>query len=153
MIKEGWTPKNWCLLTVVLEKTLESPLDSKAIKPINPKGNRPWLFIGRTDAEAEAQILWPASVSHQVWKKSWLIGKKKNKQTWCWERLKQKEKRATEDEMLRWYWEGNRQEGQGLPNRGNRLQVPDIFISHKWQDETNQQYVFLLYTNLKGGFS
>ena len=57
--KEGWVPKNWCFWIVVLEKTLESPLDCKKIKPINPKGNQSWIFIGRTDAEAEIPILWP----------------------------------------------------------------------------------------------
>jgi len=57
--EEGWTLKNWCFQTVVLEKTLESPLDSKEIKPINPKGNKPWIFTGRTDTEAKASILWP----------------------------------------------------------------------------------------------
>ena len=66
--KEGWMAKNWCLW-IVLEKTLESPLDSKEIKPVNPKGNQPWIFIGRTDAEAEAPILWPPDA------KNWLIGK------------------------------------------------------------------------------
>ena len=66
--KEGWAPKNWCFWTVVLEKTLESPLDCK-IKPINLKGNQSWIFIGKTDAEAETPILWPPDV------KSWLIGK------------------------------------------------------------------------------
>ena len=67
--KESWTPKNWCFWTVVLEKTLERPLDSKEIQPIHPKGNQSWIFIGRTDAEAEAPILWPPDV------KNWLIGK------------------------------------------------------------------------------
>ena len=67
--KEGWEPKNLCFLTVVLEKTFESPLDSKEIKPVNPKGNQPWIFIGRTDAEAEAPIIWP------TYAKSQLIGK------------------------------------------------------------------------------
>ena len=57
--KEGWAPKNWCFRTVVLKKSLESPLDSKEIHPVNPKGNQPWIFTGRTDAEAEAPILWP----------------------------------------------------------------------------------------------
>ena len=57
--KKGWAPKNWCLSTVVLEKTLESPLDSKEIKSVHPKGNQPWIFTGRTDAEAEAPIHWP----------------------------------------------------------------------------------------------
>ena len=67
--KEGWKPKNWCLQIVVLEKTLESALDSREIKPVNPKGNQSWIFIGRTDAEAEAPILWPPDG------KNWLIGK------------------------------------------------------------------------------
>ena len=57
--KEGWEPKNWCFLIVVVEKTLESPIDSKEIKQVNPKENQPWIFIGRIDAEAEAPILWP----------------------------------------------------------------------------------------------
>ena len=67
--KKGWAPKKWCLQTVVLEKTLESPLDCKEIKPVNPKGNQSWIFTGRTDAEAEAPIFWPPDV------KSRLIGK------------------------------------------------------------------------------
>ena len=67
--KKGWAPKNWCFQTVVLEKTLESLLDSREIKLVNPIGNQPWIFIGRTDAEAEAPVLWPPDA------KSWLIGK------------------------------------------------------------------------------
>ena len=67
--KEIWAPKNWCFWTVVLEKTLESSLDCKEIKPVHPKGNQSWILIGRTDAEAEAPILWPPAV------KNWLIGK------------------------------------------------------------------------------
>ena len=67
--KERWAPKNWCFWTVVLEKILESPLNSKEIQPVHPQGNQPWIFIGRTDAEAEAPILWPPDA------KSWLIGK------------------------------------------------------------------------------
>ena len=63
--KEGWVPKNWCFWTVVLEKTLESPLDSKEIQPVNPKGNHPWIFIGRTDAEAEAPIFFSTNSSVQ----------------------------------------------------------------------------------------
>ena len=66
--KEGWASKNWCFWTVVLEKTLESPLVCKEIKPVNLKGNQPWMFSGRTDAEAEAPILWPPDV------KSWHLG-------------------------------------------------------------------------------
>ena len=67
--KEIWAPKNWCFWNVVLEKTLESPLDCKEIQPVYPEGNQSWIFIGRTDAEAEASILWPPNA------KSWLIWK------------------------------------------------------------------------------
>ena len=70
--KEGWVPKNWCFWPVVLNKTLQSPLDCKKIKPVNPKGNQPWIFIGRTDAEVEAPILWSPDV------KNWLTGKDPN---------------------------------------------------------------------------
>ena len=66
--KESWAPKNWCFWTVVLEKTLESPLDSK-IKAVNPRGNQPWIFIGRTDAEAEAPIIWPPDEQLTHWKR------------------------------------------------------------------------------------
>ena len=76
--KESWALKNWCFWTEVLEKTFESPLDSKAIKPFHPKGSQSWIFTGRTDAEAEIPILWPPDT------KNWLIWKK----PWCWERLK-----------------------------------------------------------------
>ena len=67
--EESWAPKNWCFWTVVLERTLESPLDCKEIQPVHPKGNQSWVFIGRTDAEAETPVLWPP------YAKSWLIGK------------------------------------------------------------------------------
>ena len=67
--EESWAPKNWCFWTVILEKTLESPLNCKDIQPVHPKGDQSWVFIGRTDVEAETPILWPPHV------KSWLIGK------------------------------------------------------------------------------
>ena len=67
--KESWAPKNWCFWTVVLEKTLESPLDCKEIQAVHPKGNQTWMFIGRTDVEAETPILWPLDA------KNWLTGK------------------------------------------------------------------------------
>ena len=89
--KEGWAPKNWCFWTVVLEKTLESPLDCK-IQPVNPKGNQPWIFIGRTDAEAEAPILWPSDVNSQLIRKDPDAGKE-------W----RQEKGTTEDEMVGWH--------------------------------------------------
>ena len=88
--KEGWVPKNWCFQTVVL-KTLESPLDNKEIKLVNPKGNQPWIFIGRTDAGAEAPVLWSADA------KSRLIGKDPDaRKDWG-----QEEKGEAEDEMVR----------------------------------------------------
>ena len=67
--KESWAPKNWCFWTVVLEKTLESPLDCKEIQPVHPKGNQSWIFIGTTDVEPETPILWPPDMN------KWLIGK------------------------------------------------------------------------------
>ena len=90
--KEGWAPKNWCFWIVVLEKTLESRLDSKEIKLVNPKGNQPWIFIRRTDAEAEALILWPLDV------KSWFTGKDPDAGK-DWE----EEKGMTEAEMVGWH--------------------------------------------------
>ena len=75
--KEGWVLKNWCFWTVVLEKTLESPLDCKEIQPLHPKGNQPWILIGRTDAEAETPILWLPEVKTQFTGKDW-----------CWKRSK-----------------------------------------------------------------
>ena len=89
--KESWVQKNWCFWTVVLEKTLESPLDCKEIQPVDLKGNQSWMFIGRTDAEAP--ILWPPDM------KSWLIGKDPDAgRDWRW-----KEKGTTEDEMVGWH--------------------------------------------------
>ena len=63
--KEGWTPKDWCFRIVVLDKTIESPLDSKEIKPVSPKRNQPWIVFGRTDTEVESPILWPADAKKQ----------------------------------------------------------------------------------------
>ena len=91
--KESWAPRNWCFWTVVLEKTLESPLDCKEIEPVNPKGDQSWVFIGRTDVIAETLILWPPHA------KNWLIGKDSDAgRDW-----RQEEKGMTEDEMAGWY--------------------------------------------------
>ena len=91
--KGSWEWKNWCFWNMVLEKTLESPLDCKEIQPVHPKENQSWVFIGRTDAEAETPVLWPPEV------KNWLIGKDPDSgQDWRLE-----EKRMAEDKMVGWY--------------------------------------------------
>ena len=84
--KEGWAPKNWCLLIVVLEKTLERSLDNKEIKPVNPKRNQPW--IGRTDAEAEAPILWPPNQRVNSLEKTLTLGKVKGRRRGGWQGMK-----------------------------------------------------------------
>ena len=99
--KESWAPKNWCFWTVVLEKTIESPLDCKEIQPIHPKGDKTWVFIGRADVEAETPILWPLDV------KSWHIGKDPDAgKDWG-----QEEKGTTEDEIVGWH---HRLDGHGF---------------------------------------
>ena len=91
--KESWALTSWCFWTVVLEKTLESPLDCKEIQPVNPKGNKSWILFARTDAEAETPILWPSDA------KNWLIWKDPDAgKGWRWE-----EKRNSEDEMVGWH--------------------------------------------------
>ena len=91
--KEGWVLKIWCVWTLVLEKTRGSPVGSKEIQPVHPKGNQSWIFIGRTDAEAEIPILWPPDA------KNWLIGKDPvSGKDW-----RQEEKGMTEDEMVGWH--------------------------------------------------
>ena len=91
--KENWAPKNWCLWAVGLEKTLERPLDCKEIQPVPPKGNKFWIFIGRTDAEVKTPILWLPDV------KNWLIGKDPDiGKDWRWD-----EKEMTENEMVGWH--------------------------------------------------
>ena len=98
--KESWAPKNWCFWTVVLEKTLESPLDCTEIQPVHSEGNQSWIFIGRTDAEAETPMLWPPDA------KNWLIGKDPDAgEYWRWE-----EKGTIEDEMVGWHHRHNRHE-------------------------------------------
>ena len=128
--KESWAPKNWCFWTVVLEKTPESPLDCKEIQPVHPKGDPSWVFIGRTDVEAETPILWPPDA------KSWLIWKDPNAgKDWG-----QEEKGMTEDEMVRWH---HRLNGHGF---GWTLGVGDGpgglvccgSLGHKESDTTEQ---------------
>ena len=108
--KESWVLKNWCFWTVVLEKTLESPLDCKEIQPVNPKENKSWLFIGRTDAETEAPVLWSPDV------KSWLIRKDPDaRKDW-----RQEEKGTTEDEMVGWHHQLDGHEFEQAPGAGDR---------------------------------
>ena len=91
--EDSWALKNWCFWTVLLEKTLESPLDCKEIQPVHPKGDQPWVFIGRIDAKAETPVLWPPHA------KSWLIGKDPD----AGRDRRQEEKGMTEDEMAGWH--------------------------------------------------
>ena len=107
--EESWVAKNWCVWTVVLEKTLECPLDCKEIQPVQPKGDQSWVFIGSTDAEAETPILWPLDV------KNWLIGKDSDAgRDWG-----QEEKGTTEDEMAGWHHGLNGRESEWTPGDGD----------------------------------
>ena len=103
--KESWALKNWCFSTVVLEKTLESPLDCKEIQPVHPKGDQSWVFIGRTDIDAETPILWPPDA------KSWLIGKDPDAgRDWG-----QEKKGTIEGEMVGWHHQFNGSEFKQTP--------------------------------------
>ena len=130
--KESWGLKSWCFWTVVLEKTLESPLDCKEIKPVNPKGNQPWIFIWRTDAEAEAPILWPPDA------KNWFIGKDPDGgKGW-----RQEEKGMTDDEMFGWYpWLDGRdfEQALGVGDGQGDLACCNPW-GHKVLDTTEQQH-------------
>ena len=133
--KESWALKNWCFWTVVLENTLESPLDCKEIKPVNPKGNLSWIFIGRTDAEAETSILWPPD------KKNWLIGKDPDAgKDW-----RQEEKGTTENEMVGWHhWLGGHEFEQTLGDGEAQGSLAccspwghKLWVGHDWPTELN----------------
>ena len=131
--KESWALINWYFWTVLLEKTLESPLDSREIKPVNPKVNQSWIFIGRTDAEAETPILWPPNV------KKWLIGKDPDAgKDW-----RQEKKGSTEDEMVGWH---HRLNGHGFgwtPGVGDGQEGQACWgswgcrVRHDWATELN----------------
>ena len=107
--KESWVPKNQYFWTVVLEKTLKGPLDCKEIQPVNPKRNQSWIFIRRTDAEAETLILWPPDV------KNWFIGKDPD----AGKNLRQEEKGTTEDEMAGWHHGLDGHESEWAPGDGD----------------------------------
>ena len=107
--KESWAPKNWCFWTMVLQNTLESPLDCKEIEPVHPKRDQPWVYIGRTDVEAKAPILWPLNA------KNWVIGKDLDSgKDWMWE-----EKGTTEDEMVGWHLQLYGHEFEQAPGVGD----------------------------------
>ena len=107
--KESWALKNCCFWTAVLEKTLKSPLACKEILQVNPKGNQSWIYIGRTDAEAETPILWPPDM------KNWLIGRDPDAgEDW------RREKGMTEDKMVGWHHQLNRHEFEQTPGVGDR---------------------------------
>ena len=105
----NWLYPNWCFWTVVLEKTLESPLDCKEVQPVHPKGDQSWVFIGRTDAEVETPMLWPPHA------KSWLIGKDPD----AGRHWGQEEKGTTEDEMAGWHHRLNGHESEWTPGVGD----------------------------------
>ena len=107
--RKSWAPKNWCFWTVVLEKTLESPLDCREIQPVHSEGDQPWDFFGRNDPKAETPVLWPPHA------KSWLIGKTSDAgRDWG-----QEEKGMTEDEMAGWHHSLDRRESQWTPGVGD----------------------------------
>ena len=128
---ESWTIKNWCFWTMVLEKTLESPLDCKEIKPVNPKGNQPLIFIGRTVAEAEALILWPPDT------KTWLTGKGPNAgKDW-----RQEEKGMTEDEMLEWRHQLNGHKFEQTPGDGEGQGSLVCYSPWDWKESDTTEHL------------
>ena len=129
--REGWVLKNWCFQTTVLEKTLESPLDSKEIKPVNPKGNKPWIFIDRTDDEAEAPIFWPPVAKSQLAGKDPKAGK-----DW-----RQKEKRVAENQMVREHQKLDGHESEEPPGNSEEQGSPACCSpqSRRESDATERQ--------------
>ena len=124
--KEGWSPKNWYFQFIALEKTLENPLNWREIKPVNHKGNQPWIFIGRTEAEAETPALWPPDA------KSWLNGKDSDVgKDW-----RQKEKGAAEDEMAKKYHQLNGHEFE--QTQMVEPKKPGVLQSMRFQSQTGQ---------------
>ena len=137
--KESWAPKDWCFWTVVLEKTLESPLDCKEIQPVNSKGNQSWIYIGTTDVEAEAPILWPPDAKSQFIRKDPNAGK-----NWRWE-----EKGMTEDEMVGWHHRLNGHEFEWAPGVGDGqgslacCSPWSCRVRHDWVTELNWKVIAL----------
>ena len=137
--KESWAPKNWCFWTVVLETTLESPLDCKEIPLVHLKGNQSWIFIGRTDAEAKAPILWPPEA------KNWLTGKDPdNGKDW-----RQEEKGMAEDEMVGWHHRFDGYEFEQAPGVGDGQQ--GLVCCSPWGHKQSDTTEWLKWTGLNGG--
>ena len=147
--KESWAPKHWCFWTVVLAKTLENPLDCKEIQPVHPEGNQSWIFIGRTDAEAETPILWPPDA------KNWLIGKDRDAgKDW------RQEKGTTEGEMVGWHHWLNGHEFEQAPgvvmDRGPGVlqSMGSQRVGHDWATELNSSLnslVLILFSKIAAG--
>ena len=136
-IKKAEHQKNWCFWTVVLEKTLESPLDYKDIQPVNPKGNQCWIFIGKTNAEADAPILRLPN------EKNWLIGKDPDaEKDW-----KQEEKEVTEDEMIGWHHWLNGHESEEALGAGDGQ--GSLVCCSSWGGKESDTTERLNWTNLK----
>ena len=142
--KESWVLKNWCFRTMVLEKTLQSPLDSREIKPVSPKGNQFWVFLRMTNAKAEAPILWPPDANSWLIRKDPVAGK-----DWRWE-----EKGTTEDEMVGWhhrlngheFWVNSR--SWWWTGRPGMLQsMGSQRVGHDWATELNWMFSCILESN------
>ena len=139
--EESWAPKNWCFWTVVLEKTLESPLDCKEIQPVHSKGYRSWVFFGRNDAQAETPVLWPPHA------KCWLIGKDPDAVKY----LGQEEKGMTEDGIAGWHHQLDGHEFELTPGVGDGqgglvcCKSQGRRIRHDWATELNWKDAVILY--------
>ena len=131
--EESWVPKNWCFWAVVLETTLESPLDSKEIQPVHPQGNQSWVFIGRTDAEAETLVLWPPHV------KGWLIGKDPDAgRDWGPERRGRQRMRWLDGITAWWAWVWVNSGSWWWTGRPGVLQFMGLqIVGHDWATELN----------------
>ena len=149
-LKEGWVTKNWCFWTVVLEKTPESSLDCKEIKPVNPKGNQPCIFIGRLHAEIEASLLWPSDAKSQFIRK----------RPWFWERLRAGGERGdrgqhgwmTSPTQWTWVWANSRrwwslEHDGGKP--GMLQSMASQRVRHNWLNTTMTNPQLILYSMVK----
>ena len=133
---ENWVPKNWCLWTVVLEKTLESPLDCEKITPINPKGNQSWIFIGKTDTEADIPILWPLDA------KNWLIAKDPDAGKDWKQRRRGQQRMRWLDGITNWTWVWASSGSWWWTGRPGVLQSQRV--RHDWVTELTEDHLFLI---------